>query len=67
MTIAQSSKTESIQTTVNVQSSPVQIYTDIGSNKYDGPMKDGKGKIDFTSEDKYMGDWIEGNRTGQVV
>jgi hypothetical protein len=67
MTIAHSPKTESIQTTVNVQSSPVEIYTDIGSNKYEGPMKHGKSKIDFTSKDEYMGDWIEGNRTDHGV
>jgi hypothetical protein len=60
MTIAHSPKTESIYTTFNVQSSPVQIYTDIGSNEYEEPVKDGKkdgkGKIDFTSKDKYMVD-----------
>jgi hypothetical protein len=71
MTIAHSPKTESIHTTFNVQSSPMQIYTDIGSNKYEGPMKDGKkhgkGKIDFTSKDEYMDDWVEGNRTRHGV
>jgi hypothetical protein len=71
MTIAHSPKTESIHATVNVQSSPVQIYTDIGGNKYEGQMKDGKkhgkGKMDFAIGDKYTGDWVENNRTGQGI
>jgi len=67
VTIAHSVKTESIQTTVNVQSSPVQVYTDLGSNKYERPLKHGKGKTDFTSKDKCTGDWIESNRAGQGV
>jgi hypothetical protein len=67
VTIAHSVKTEPIQTTVNVQSSTIQIYTDIGSNKYKRPMKHEKGKTDFTSKDKCTGDWVKGNRAGQGV